>query len=260
MLFYEHIKDMLRIIMHGCNGRMGQAITRLVKEDNDMQIVAGIDPFDGVLNDYPVYKSIAECNIQADVVIDFAFANAVDGLLDYCLEKKLPIVLCTTGLTEEQMARVKEASKEIAILKSANMSLGVNLLIKLLKGAAPVLGNAGFDIEIVEQHHKMKKDAPSGTALALADTINESLDNKYTYVYDRTGRSEARRENEIGISAVRGGTIVGIHDVIFAGEDEVITLNHTAYSRAIFAKGALTAAKFLAGKEPGYYDMQDVIA
>ena len=260
MLFYEHIKDMLRIIMHGCNGRMGQAITRLVKEDNDMQIVAGIDPFDGVLNDYPVYKSIAECNIQADVVIDFAFANAVDGLLSYCLEKKLPIVLCTTGLTEEQMGKVKEASKEIAILNSANMSLGVNLLIKLLKGAAPVLGNAGFDIEIVEQHHKMKKDAPSGTALALADTINESLDNKYTYVYDRTGRSEARRENEIGISAVRGGTIVGIHDVIFAGEDEVITLNHTAYSRAIFAKGALTAAKFLAGKEAGYYDMQDVIA
>ena len=158
------------------------------------------------------------------------------------------------------MEKVKEASKEIAILKSANMSLGVNLLIKLLKGAAPVLGNAGFDIEIVEQHHKMKKDAPSGTALALADTINESLDNKYTYVYDRTGRSEARRENEIGISAVRGGTIVGIHDVIFAGEDEVITLNHTAYSRAIFAKGALTAAKFLAGKEAGFYDMQDVIA
>lgn len=250
---------MLRIIMHGCNGRMGQAITRIVKEDNDMQIVAGIDPFDGVLNDYPVYKSINECNIAADVVIDFAFANAVDGLLDYCLDKKLPIVLCTTGLSDAQMDKVKEASKSIAILKSANMSLGVNLLIKLLKEAAPVLGNAGYDIEIVEQHHKMKKDAPSGTALALADTINEALDNRYTYVYDRTGRSEAR-ENEIGISAVRGGTIVGIHDVIFAGEDEVITLNHTAYSRAIFAKGALTAAKFLAGKEPGYYDMQDVIA
>jgi len=246
--------------MHGCNGRMGQAITRLVKENNDLTIVAGVDPFDGVVNDYPVFKSIEECNAEADVVIDFASAKAIDNLLDYCLKKKLPIVLCTTGLNEEQMVRVKEASKEIPVLKSANMSLGVNLLIKLLKESAPVLANAGFDIEIVEKHHKMKKDAPSGTALALADAINESVDNRYSYVYDRSPRSESRRENEIGISAVRGGTIVGIHDVIFAGEDEVITLNHTAYSRAIFAKGALAAAAFLAGKEAGYYDMQDVIA
>ena len=251
---------MIRIIMHGCNGRMGQAITRLAKENNELTIVAGVDPFDGVANDYPVLKSIEECNVEADVVIDFASAKAVDSLLTYCLDKKLPVVLCTTGLSEEQLTKVKEASKEIAVLKSANMSLGVNLLIKLLKESAPVLGNAGFDIEIVEQHHKMKKDAPSGTALALADAINESMDNRYSYVYDRSPRSEARRENEIGISSVRGGTIVGIHDVIFAGEDEVITLNHTAYSRAIFAKGALSAAAFLAGKEAGYYDMQDVIA
>lgn len=251
---------MIRIIMHGCNGRMGQAITRLAKENNELTIVAGVDPFDGVANDYPVFKSIEECNVEADVVIDFASAKAVDSLLTYCLDKKLPVVLCTTGLSEEQLVKVKEASKEIAVLKSANMSLGVNLLIKLLKESAPVLGNAGFDIEIVEQHHKMKKDAPSGTALALADAINESMDNRYSYVFDRSPRSEARRENEIGISSVRGGTIVGIHDVIFAGEDEVITLNHTAYSRAIFAKGALSAAAFLAGKEAGYYDMQDVIA
>lgn len=245
--------------MHGCNGRMGQAITRLAKEDENITIVAGVDPFDGITNDYPVYKNISECEIEADVVIDFALAGAVDGLLDYCVNKKLPVVLCTTGLSEEQMARVNKEAEKIAILKSANMSLGVNLLIKLLKDAAPVLGNAGYDIEIVEQHHKMKKDAPSGTALALADAINESLDNRYTYVYDRTDRSEARRADEIGISAVRGGTIVGIHDVIFAGEDEVITLNHTAYSRAIFAKGALTAAKYLSGKENGFYTMQDVI-
>ena len=251
---------MIRIIMHGCNGRMGQAITRLAKENIELTIVAGVDPFDGVANDYPVFKSIEECNVEADVVIDFASAKAVDSLLTYCLDKKLPVVLCTTGLSEEQLTKVKEASKEIAVLKSANMSLGVNLLIKLLKESAPVLGNAGFDIEIVEQHHKMKKDAPSGTALALADAINESMDNRYSYVYDRSPRSEARRENEIGISSVRGGTIVGIHDVIFAGEDEVITLNHTAYSRAIFAKGALSAAAFIAGKEAGYYDMQDVIA
>jgi len=239
---------------------MGQAITRLAKENNELTIVAGVDPFDGVANDYPVFKSIEECNVEADVVIDFASAKAVDSLLTYCLDKKLPVVLCTTGLSEEQLVKVKEASKEIAVLKSANMSLGVNLLIKLLKESAPILGNAGFDIEIVEQHHKMKKDAPSGTALALADAINESMDNRYSYVFDRSPRSEARRENEIGISSVRGGTIVGIHDVIFAGEDEVITLNHTAYSRAIFAKGALSAAAFLAGKEAGYYDMQDVIA
>ena len=251
---------MIKVIMHGCNGRMGQSITRLAKENNELTIVAGVDPFDGVANDYPVFKSIEECNVEADVVIDFASAKAVDSLLTYCLDKKLPVVLCTTGLSEEQLVKVKEASKEIAVLKSANMSLGVNLLIKLLKESAPVLGNAGFDIEIVEQHHKMKKDAPSGTALALADAINESMDNRYSYVFDRSPRSEARRENEIGISSVRGGTIVGIHDVIFAGEDEVITLNHTAYSRAIFAKGALSAAAFLAGKEAGYYDMQDVIA
>ena len=251
---------MTRIIMHGCNGRMGQAITRLAKENDELTIVAGVDPFEGVANDYPVFKSIEECDVEADVVIDFASAKAVDNLLDYCLNKKLSVVLCTTGLSEEQMGKVKEASKEIAVLKSANMSLGVNLLIKLLKESAPVLGNAGFDIEIVEQHHKMKKDAPSGTALALADAINESMDNRYSYVFDRSPRSESRRENEIGISAVRGGSIVGIHDVIFAGEDEVITLNHTAYSRAIFAKGALSAAAFLAGKAPGYYDMQDVIA
>lgn len=250
---------MVRIIMHGCNGRMGQTISRLVKEDNDVQIVAGIDPFDGPVNDYPVYKNINECDIEADAVIDFASAQAVDNLLSYCLEKKIPIVLCTTGLSEEQLKKVEEASKSIAVLKSANMSVGVNLLIKILKENAKVLADAGFDIEIVEKHHKMKKDAPSGTALALADSINAANDNRFAYVYDRSPRSEARRADEIGISAVRGGTIVGDHDVIFAGEDEVVTFSHTAYSRAIFGKGAIAAAKFLAGKESGWYDMQDVI-
>ena len=226
---------------------MGQAITRLAKENNELTIVAGVDPFDGVANDYPVFKSIEECNVEADVVIDFASAKAVDSLLTYCLDKKLSVVLCTTGLSEEQLVKVKEASKEIAVLKSANMSLGVNLLIKLLKESAPVLGNAGFDIEIVEQHHKMKKDAPSGTALALADAINESMDNRYSYVFDRSPRSEARRENEIGISSVRGGPIVGIHDVIFAGEDEVITLNHPAYRniRLLCLQGMLRRLKHL---------------
>ena len=238
---------------------MGQAITRLVKEDEGVKIVAGIDPFDGIVNDYPVYKSINECDIEADAVIDFASAMAVDTLLDYCLEKKLPVVLCTTGLSEEQLKRVTEASKSIPVLKSANMSVGVNLLIKILRDNAKILSDAGFDIEIVEKHHKMKKDAPSGTALALADSINESMDNKFKYTFDRSDRMEARHADEIGISAVRGGTIVGDHDVIFAGEDEVVTFSHTAYSRAIFAKGSIAAAKFLAGKAPGYYNMQDVI-
>ena len=238
---------------------MGQAITRLVKEDEGVTIVAGIDPFDGIVNDYPVYKNINECDIEADAVIDFASAMAVDTLLDYCLEKKLPVVLCTTGLSEEQLKRVTEASKSIPVLKSANMSVGVNLLIKILRDNAKILSDAGFDIEIVEKHHKMKKDAPSGTALALADSINESMDNKFKYTFDRSDRMEARHADEIGISAVRGGTIVGDHDVIFAGEDEVVTFSHTAYSRAIFAKGSIAAAKFLAGKAPGYYNMQDVI-
>lgn len=250
---------MIRVIMHGCNGRMGQNITRLAKDDKDIEIVAGIDPFDEGKNDYPVFKTISECNVDADVVIDFALATAVDALLDYCLDKNLPVVLCTTGLNDEQLKRVEDASKKIAVLKSANMSLGINLLIKLLKENAPVLAEAGFDIEIVEKHHKMKKDAPSGTALALADSINASMNDKYTYVFDRSPRSEARRESEIGISSVRGGTIVGDHDVIFAGEDEVVTFSHTAYSRAVFAKGAISAAKFLAGKEAGYYSMLDVV-
>lgn len=250
---------MVKAIMHGCNGKMGQVISRLVEQDKEIEIVAGIDLYDGISNSYPVFKTIADCNIEADVIIDFAASTAVDALLDYCAETNTPVVLCTTGLSEEQIKKVEETSKKVAVLKSANMSLGVNLLLKLLKEAAGTLAPAGFDIEIVEKHHNLKKDAPSGTALALADSINEELDNRYEYVYDRSTRREARNENEIGISAVRGGTIVGDHDVIFAGEDEVITFSHTAYSKAIFGKGAIQAAKFLKGKDAGLYDMQDVI-
>ena len=199
------------------------------------------------------------CNTEADVIVDFASAKAVDHLLDYCGAHKMPLVLCTTGLSPEQIEKVKETSKKTAILRSANMSLGINTLMKLVQDAAKVLANAGFDIEIVEKHHNKKLDAPSGTALALADSINEAMDERYHYKYDRSTERVRRDENEIGISAVRGGTIVGDHDVIFAGTDEVITFSHTAYSKAIFGKGALQAALFLAGKEPGMYDMQDVI-
>ncbi len=250
---------MVRAIMHGCNGYMGQVITGLIKDDAEIEIVAGIDLADCRDNGYPVYTNIQDCHVEADVIIDFASAKATDGLLAFGVERQIPMVLCTTGLTEEQLQAVDEASKKVAVLKSANMSLGVNMLLKLLKEAANILAPAGFDIEIVEKHHNRKLDAPSGTALALADSINESLENAYEYRFDRSQLHEKRNPKEIGISAVRGGTIVGDHDVIFAGADEVVTFSHTAYSRAIFGKGAIQAAKFLAGKSAGYYQMSHVI-
>lgn len=197
--------------------------------------------------------------MDVDVVIDFSNAGAVDELLDYCVKKSLPVVLCTTGLSDEQLKKVDECSEKIAVLKSANMSMGINLLLKLLKDAAKVLAPAGYDIELVEKHHNQKLDAPSGTALALADSINEAMGNEYEYVYDRSQVRKKRDAKEIGISAVRAGTIVGEHEVIFAGTDEVIEFKHTAYSRSVFAKGAVEAGKFLAGRPAGMYDMGDVI-
>lgn len=250
---------MVKLIMHGCNGKMGQVITKIVKEDGNAEIVAGIDKYTGIPNEYPVFESIRECDIEADVIIDFSNASAVDELLDYCVEKKIPVVLCTTGLSDKQLQKIQVVSEKVAVLKSANMSLGVNMLLKLLQDATKVLAPAGFDIEIVEKHHNQKVDAPSGTALAMADSINEALDNTYTYVYDRSQERRKRDKKEIGISAVRGGTIVGEHQVIYAGEDEVIELKHTAYSKAVFAKGAVEAGKFLKGKETGLYNMSDVI-
>ncbi len=250
---------MVRIIMHGCNGKMGQVITGLVADDPNAQIVAGIDIADNRDNGYPVFTDIKKCDVAADVIVDFAAAAAVDALLDYSVEKQIPVVLCTTGLSDEQLARVKESSKKVAILKSANMSLGINTLMKLLKEAANVFAPAGYDIEIVEKHHNQKVDAPSGTAIALADSINEARGGEYEYVYDRSQVRKKRDKKELGISAVRGGTIVGEHEVIFAGIDEVIEFKHTAYSKSVFAKGAVEAAKFLAGKPAGMYDMADVI-
>lgn len=251
---------MTRIIIHGCNGRMGQVVTALCREDAEVQVVAGIDISDHIRNEYPVFQQIEDCDVEADVIIDFASAAAVGALLSYSVEHKIPVVLCTTGLSEEQNEAVRETSGKVAVLKSANMSLGINMLMDLLKKAAKVLAPAGFDMEIVEKHHNQKLDAPSGTALALADSLNEALDNAYVYQYDRTKERKKRDKQEIGIQSVRGGSIVGEHEVIFAGTDEVITFTHTAYSRSIFAKGAIEAAKFLSGKSAGYYDMQDVIA
>ena len=250
---------MTNIIMNGCNGRMGRMITDIANKDTDVQIVAGIDAYDKVANDYPVFTNIFDCNVDADVIIDFSTASAIDDLLKYAVEKKIPVVLCTTGLTSEQLDNVQKASEKVAILKSANMSLGINTLMKILKVATEVLANRGYDIEIVEKHHNQKLDAPSGTALALADCINQVLNNEYDYTYDRSSRREKRPEKEIGISAVRGGTIVGEHEVIYAGIDEVIEIKHTAYSRAVFAKGAVDAAKYLASKETGIYNMADVL-
>ena len=250
---------MVRAIMHGCNGKMGQVISGLAKADEQIEIVAGIDRYMGINNDYPVFDSIEKCDVEADVVIDFSNAAAVDALLEYCVEKALPVVLCTTGLSEEQLAKVEEAAGKTAVLKSANMSLGINLLMKLLQDAAKVLGPAGYDIELVEKHHNQKVDAPSGTALALADSINEALDQEYTYVYDRSQVRKKRDSKEIGISAVRGGTIVGEHQVIFAGQSEVLTLSHSAQSKELFASGAVNAAVFMEGKTPGLYDMSHLI-
>ena len=250
---------MVKAIMHGCNGKMGQVISNLVAADSDIEIVAGIDPHDDGHNAYPVYRSIFECDIPADVIIDFAAAGAVNNLLDYAVRKNIPVVLCTTGLSAEQLDKVEETAQKVAVLKSANMSLGINTLFKVLADVSPLLSAVGFDIEIVEKHHRLKVDAPSGTALALADSINAANGNKFEYKFDRSQVREKRTDNEIGISAVRGGTIVGEHEVIFAGEDEVIELKHTAYSKAVFAKGAIEAAKYLAGKPAGRYTMKEVI-
>ena len=250
---------MTKMLLVGCNGRMGKVITELAAGDADIEISAGVDVAGECAGKYPVVSSFDEVAADVDVIVDFSSPIVFDAMLDYALANKLPVVVCTTGLSEEQIARLDSAVEQIAVLRSANMSLGVNLLIKLVKEAAQTLAKAGFDIEIVERHHNQKKDAPSGTALALADSINEGLDNAYEYVYDRSDRVQKRDPKEIGISAVRGGNIPGTHEVIFAGMDEVVELTHLAYSRSIFGKGAISAAKFLAGKSPKFYSMADVI-
>ena len=237
---------------------MGNAVRQIIKDTPDMEIVAGVDITEGTA-EFPVYKSIADVKETADAIIDFSSPKALSSILDYATSKNVPVVLCTTGFSEEQLSDIKKASEKVAILRSANMSLGINTLVKLLKTATEILANNGYDIEIVERHHNQKKDAPSGTALLLADAINDTAGGKYEYVFDRSGRREVRPKDEIGISAVRGGSIVGDHEVIFAGLDEVIEINHRAYSRSVFAKGAVSAAAFLKGKPAGMYDMSNVI-
>lgn len=250
---------MTKVLMHGCNGKIGRAITRLIKDQEDIEIVAGVDPYLEVPNTYPVFSTINECTVTADVIIDFSTATAIIPLIDYCKAHNVPAVICTTGLSNEDIAALNDASKTIPIFFSANMSLGVNLLIALAKRATEILGDSGFDIEIIEKHHNQKIDAPSGTALAIADAINDTLDHTYTYRYDRSTVREKRPKKEIGIHAVRGGTIVGEHDILFAGNDEFITLSHQATSKEVFANGAIKAAKFLAHKAPGLYNMDHLL-
>ena len=249
---------MLRIILHGCCGHMGRVVTDLVKTEEDITVVAGIDAVTDEALPYPVHTDPAECTEAADVIVDFSVAAASERLLTFALSRNLPLVMCTTGLSEAQLDAVKEASGRVAILRSGNMSLGVNTIAKLVAEAAKVLVPAGFDVEIEEMHHRRKIDAPSGTALMLADSVKNAVGGM-EYTYDRSQRSMARPAGEIGISSLRGGTVVGEHAVIFAGQDEVIRITHSAFSRALFAKGALSAARFLAGKTSGLYSMTDVI-
>ena len=251
---------MTRIIMHGASGRMGKVIAELLKNDTEAAIVAGVDVYSDGTAAFPIYSTLAEVKEEADVIIDFSSVKALDSLFTEAVARNLPIVLCTTGLSTEQLDQVREISGKIAVLKSANMSLGINTIIKLLKDASNVFCPAGYDVEIVEQHHDQKLDAPSGTAIALADAINEARNGEYTYIYDRSDRRAKRDKKELGISALRMGNVPGTHEVYFAGPDELIEIKHIAYSRSIFANGAISAAKFLAGKKPGMYDMSDVIA
>lgn len=249
---------MINIMLSGCNGKMGRVISSLVEADENSKIICGVDLNTESYSDFPVVNSPFDFNDKADVIIDFSHPSAIEKNINYAKETGTPIIVATTGLSKEQVAFVKEASLKVAVFYSANMSIGVNLIIDLAKKAARLLSDK-FDIEIIEKHHNQKIDAPSGTALAIADAINDELDNSYEYVYDRHSVRMKRTKKEIGIHAVRGGTIVGEHDVLFAGNNEVVTLSHLATSKEIFAEGAIKAAKYLAGKPAGFYNMDSMI-
>lgn len=251
---------MYQFIISGCNGHMGQVVAKICKENDQIEIIAGFNRTPIQKNDFPVYADPMEYTGAADAVIDFSNPANLSSLLRWCVEKQVPIVLCTTGYSPEQLVEIETISKKIPIFRSGNMSLGVNLLVELVKKAASVLG-ADYDIEIVERHHNRKVDAPSGTAIMLADAAAATVHYDAQYVYDRQSVRKRRERNEIGISAVRGGNIVGDHEVLFAGQQEVVELKHSALSRDVFAEGAVKAAIFMSGIEtPGLYDMKDVLA
>ncbi len=250
---------MTKIAIVGCNGKMGAFVARAVKEHPSCETLFGVDAFGESSYDFPVYKAFDEAVEKPDVIVDFSNPAALDGMLGYAVKNSVPCVICTTGYSTEQVAQIKAAAEKTAVFYSGNMSLGINLLIELSKQAAKVLGSS-FDIEIVEKHHNLKVDAPSGTALMIADGISETLEQEPQYVYDRHAARKKRSKNEIGIHSVRGGTIVGEHEVIFAGHDEVVTISHQAQSKEVFAVGAVNAAAFLAGQTAGMYSMSDLLA
>lgn len=249
---------MTDIILSGCCGKMGRVISAAVKDRNDCRIVAGIDLISDCSLDYPVYDNFDKIVEKADVIIDFSHPSVLDNLLAFAKEQSIPVVLATTGFSSAQTDKIKAVSNKLPVFFTFNMSLGVNLLVALSKKAASVL-DGNFDIEIIEKHHNQKLDAPSGTAIMLADAINDTLNERMFYEYDRHSKREKRPVNEIGIHSVRGGNIVGQHDVVFAGHDEIITLSHQATSKEVFAVGAIKAALFMKEKPVGLYDMNNII-
>ena len=249
----------MNVIICGLCGKMGRCLVKLISSSENGKVVAGIDKFPCSEFDFPVFTSLEEANVKADVIIDFSHPSALSQILSYCEKTKTPAVICTTGFSQEQVKEIKKASEKTAIFYSRNMSLGINLILTLAKKAASFLGS-GFDIEITEKHHNQKIDAPSGTALMLADEINAEAGERYHYEYNRQPKHEKRDPKEIGIHAVRGGTIVGEHEIIFAGRDEIVTLSHSARSKEIFAVGAVNAAAFLKTKQPGLYTMKELVA
>jgi 4-hydroxy-tetrahydrodipicolinate reductase len=248
---------MIKAILVGACGKMGNNICDCAENDSELKIVCGVDKFNNGKN-FPIFPTFAEINVDADVLIDFSSVALLDDLLDFAKSKKMPVVIATTGYSDAQIEKIKAASKEIPVFFTFNMSIGVNLLCTLAKKAASILGD-GFDVEIIEKHHNQKIDAPSGTAIMLGNAINSVFDDKLNYEYDRHSKRAKRPKNEIGFHSVRGGTIVGEHDVIFAGRDEVITLSHQATSKQVFAVGAIRAAKFISDKPAGLYDMNNIL-
>ncbi len=249
---------MLRVLLSGCFGKVCVEVANEIKKMNNVEVVAGVDICRDMKADFPTYTTFDDLEVTPDVIIDFSNPSNLDDLLRYSLKNNTPLVIATTGFSDEQICKINTAASEIPIFFTFNMSLGVNLLVSLAKTAAKVLGDS-FDIEIIEKHHNQKIDAPSGTALMLADAINSALDDRLAYDFDRHSRREKRKKEELGIHSVRGGTIVGEHEVIFAGHDEVITLSHSAQSKALFATGAIKAAVFLASQKPGMYDMNSML-
>ncbi|MCQ2531861.1 MAG: 4-hydroxy-tetrahydrodipicolinate reductase [Saccharofermentans sp.] len=251
---------MIKIFMNGCCGRMGRVIGNMVKEYDDCEIVAGgdvVSTADGI--DFPIFTNPMDCDVDFDVIIDFSHFSAVPAILELALAKKKPIVVCTTAIPAETIEKINEASKVIPVFKSANMSVGMNVLFELVRQATKAL-YPGYDIEIVEAHHNRKLDAPSGTAMTISDVIRGSIDNDMELVFDRHSKSEKRKPTEIGMSAIRGGNIVGDHDVYFISDEETVKISHSAHTRDVFGRGAIKAAKYVVDKEPGMYDMENIVS